>query len=49
MNYVIATICGIVASLVFGLTVPIEQFYLTLFVYLITFSVILIFLTLKDN
>lgn len=49
MNYIFATICGIVASVAFGLIAPIEQFYLTLFVYLITFSVILIFLTLKDN
>lgn len=49
MNYTVAVICGIVASLVFGLTVPIEHFYLTLFIYLITFSAILIFLTLEDN
>lgn len=48
MNYIIAAICGIVASLVFGLTAPIEQLYLIWFIYLITFFGMLIFSTLED-
>lgn len=48
MNYIIATICGIVASLVFGLTAPVEQFYLIWFIYLITFFGMLIFSILED-
>lgn len=48
MNYVFATICGIVTSVAFGLIAPIEQLYLTWFIYLITFIGMLIFSTLED-
>ena len=48
MNYVFATICGIVASGGFGLIAPIAQLYLTWFIYLITFIGMLIFSTLED-
>ena len=48
MNYIIAAICGIVTSLVFGLTIPVEQLYLIWFIYLSTFFGMLIFSTLED-
>lgn len=48
MNYIIAIVFGIVASILFMLTTPKEYLFLIWFVYLITFFGTLLGQTLED-
>ena len=48
MNYIIAIICAIVVTLIFGLLIPTEQLYLTWFIYLIVYFGYLIVTILED-
>ena len=48
MNYIIAIVFGIIASILFMLTTPEEYLFLIWFVYLITFFGTLLDQTLED-